>query len=439
MKITINQFLHETNNSDKLLIILIFLFPFLLSISIFLADLFASVSALIVIFLIFFKENQKIFSQLKFETYYFLVFYLIILISLIFSISFEISFLPSFFYFRYFLLAVGIYYLFKKYSFFKNIIFFSLIFTFSLLTFDAIFQNIFAYNIIGYERGKDPTPYVTSFFDDEKKLGSFFVRLLPVLLSIIYFLDLKKFNSYIILIAGYVIFLSSERTALFLYIILMFSYFLIIKNKIKFLIISSFIIFIFFSFNEKLKKKYIDYTLMQIGFIETSWNKNYVGKKRYYSKEHEDLSLTALVIFKDNFLNGSGIKTFHKNCNLYKDKEKNEKINYLNFLNRNNEITCSTHPHNTYLQILSEIGIFGFSMIFFFFLKVLFKNIKILFTKNLNNNDLSFYFLNMAIIINLFPLIPSGSFFNNWLSLIMFYPLGYWLFLNQQRKDILNK
>ena len=78
-------------------------------------------------------------------------------------------------------------------------------------------------------------------------------------------------------------------------------------------------------------------------------------------------------------------------------------------------------------------------MIFFFFLKVLFKNIKILFTKNLNNNDLSFYFLNMAIIINLFPLIPSGSFFNNWLSLIMFYPLGYWLFLNQQRKDILNK
>ena len=157
------------------------------------------------IFLIFFKENQKIFSQLKFETYYFLVFYLIILISLIFQFLLKYHFFHLF-YFRYFLLAVGIYYLFKKYSFLKILYFFSLIFTFSLLTFDAIFQNIFAYNIIGYERGKDPTPYVTSFFDDEKKLGSFFVRLLPVLLSIIYFLDLKKFNSYIILIAGYVIF-----------------------------------------------------------------------------------------------------------------------------------------------------------------------------------------------------------------------------------------
>ena len=46
------------------------------------------------------------------------------------------------------------------------------------------------------------------------------------------------------------------------------------------------------------------------------------GKKRYFSKEHEDLSLTAFIIFKDNYLNGSGIKTFYKACNLYKLNEK---------------------------------------------------------------------------------------------------------------------
>lgn len=434
MKIVFKQFIEKTNSLDKLLISIIFLFPFLLSSSIFLADLFASIAALIVIYLFFFKENKKIFLQLKFEIYYFLIFYFLILISLIFSISFKISFLPSFFYFRYFLFAVGIYYLFKKYFFFKNIIFCSLIFTFSLITFDALIQNIFEYNIFGYRRGVDPTPHITSFFDDEKKLGSFFVRLLPVILAIFYFLDLKKLTFYIILIAGYIIFLSSERTALFLYIILMFSYFLIIKNKIKFLIISSLIIFTLFSFNQKLKFKYIDYTLQQLGFIETNWNKNYMGKKRYYSKEHEDLSLTAFIIFKNNYLNGSGIKTFHESCNFYKQKEKNDKIKYLDFLKRNNELTCSTHPHNTYLQILSEIGIFGFIVIFFLFLKALSNNIKIFLTKNLNNIDMSFYFLNMAIIINLFPLIPSGNFFNNWLSLIMFYPLGYWFFINHERK-----
>ena len=47
---------------------------------------------------------------------------------------------------------------------------------------------------------------------------------------------------------------------------------------------------------------------------------------------------------------------------------------------------------------------------------------------------MSYYFLNLGIIINLFPLIPSGNFFNNWLSLIMFYPLGYWFFINQKIK-----
>ena len=53
MKIIFDQFLTKTNNLDKVLISLIFLFPFLLSISIFLADLFASITAITVIYLFF--------------------------------------------------------------------------------------------------------------------------------------------------------------------------------------------------------------------------------------------------------------------------------------------------------------------------------------------------------------------------------------------------
>ena len=145
--------------------------------------------------------------------------------------------------------------------------------------------------------------------------------------------------------------------------------------------------------------------------------------------------MTAFTIFKDNYFNGSGIKTFYEVCNLYKLDEKKKNKNYLGYLNRNNKITCSTHPHNTYLQILSEIGIFGFFFIFLFFAKTLYENIKIIiFSKKLQNIEMSYYFLNLGIIINLFPLIPSGSFFNNWLSLVMFYPLGYWLFIYQENK-----
>ena len=436
MKITFNNFLSKTNNLDKFLISIIFLFPILLSISIFLADLFASISALILIGLLFVKENKKIIYQIRIELYYFLIFYIIILVSLFFSVSFEKSFLPSFFYFRYFLFAVGIYYLFKKYRFFVNIFFYSLAITFSIVFLDSMLQYMLGYNSLGYKTGADPTPYITSFFHDEKKLGSYLVRLLPIFISLIYFLKLDKFSTYILFLFGFFIFLTSERTAFFLYIIILFFNFLIIKKRIKFFILSSLIIISIFTFNERLKYKYVDYTLKQLGFIETKWNQNYDGKKRYFSKEHEDLSLTAFTIFKDNYFNGSGIKTFYKICNLYKLEEKKKNIDYLSYLNRNNKITCSTHPHNTYLQILSEIGIFGFLIVFIFFLKALYTNIKIIiFSKKLDNINLSYYFLNLGIIINLFPLIPSGNFFNNWISLIMFYPLGYWLFINKESKE----
>tara|TARA_Y100001935_G_scaffold253109_1_gene258486 strand:- start:2788 stop:4116 length:1329 start_codon:yes stop_codon:yes gene_type:complete len=434
MKITFNNFFFKTNNLDKLLISLVFLFPILLSLSIFLADLFASMSALIVIVLFFLKEDRKIIFQIKIELCYFLIFYFLILISLFFSTSFEKSFLPSFFYFRYFLFVIGIYYLLKKYTFFINIFFYSLIFSFATISLDAMVQYLLGYNFLGYKTGMDPTPYVTGFFNDEKKLGSYFVRLLPLFLSLFFFLNLKKFPSYIILISGFFIFLSSERTALFLYFVVLLFYLSIIKNKFKFLLITSLIIITTFSFNEKLKYKYVNYTLKQLGFIETKWNENYKGKKRYFSKEHEDLSLTAFTIFKDNFWNGSGIKTFYDTCNLYKIQEEQNQIRYLDYLNRDNKITCSTHPHNTYLQILSEMGVLGFLFIFIFFLKTLYKNIGIIINRNFNNIKLCYYFLNVGIVINLFPLIPSGSFFNNWLSLIMFYPLGYWLFIHQKNK-----
>lgn len=431
MKITFEQFLSETNNFDKFLIILVFFFPILLCLSIFFADFFASAIALSVIYLFFFDKKKEVFFDIKIQFYFFIIFYFIILLSLIFSFSFKGSFLPSFFYFRYFLFIAGIFYLLEKYSFFSRILFYSLIFTFSIIFIDSTKQFIFGKNFFNQGLGIDPTPFITSFFGNEKKLGSYLVRLLPLVLSLVYFLNFRKYDIYIIALWGIFIFLTSERTALFLYLLVILFSFFINKNKIKFLLIGFLIFFTLFLFNKELKYKYIDYTLKQFGFIETEWNKS-GGKIRYFSKEHEDLSYTALVIFKNNIINGGGIKSFYKICNEYKNKGKQNKIIKYTFLERNNLITCSTHPHNTYFQILSEIGIFGFFIIIILFCKILFLNFKILLNKNHNNLNLSYYFLNVGIIINLFPLIPSGSFFNNWISLIMFYPLGFWFYINKK-------
>ena len=51
------------------------------------------------------------------------------------------------------------------------------------------------------------------------------------------------------------------------------------------------------------------------------------------------------------------------------------------------------------------------------------------FQKNKNNLDFSFSFITMGLIINMFPLIPSGSFFNNWISLIIYFNLGIWFYI----------
>ena len=38
------------------------------------------------------------------------------------------------------------------------------------------------------------------------------------------------------------------------------------------------------------------------------------------------------------------------------------------------------------------------------------------------------YFILITFVINLWPLLPSGNFFNNWLSFIIFFPLGFYIY-----------
>ena len=155
---------------------------------------------------------------------------------------------------------------------------------------------------------------------------------------------------------------------------------------------------------------------------------------RYYSYEHENLVYTSIKIFQENFLIGSGVKSFQLACfDLKKDKLKQIDKN-----KRQNKLVCSTHPHSTYFQILSDIGFFGF----IFALYILYYIISIFskFAFKIYKNDkinISYYFLNVGILVSIFPLIPSGNIFNNWISLILFYLLGFWLYL--KKHNVLKK
>jgi O-antigen ligase len=417
---------------DKYLLIFISLIPIFLATSIFLADLFGSVTGIILIY-IFFKKDNIYLGLIKKEIFLMIAFYFIILISLFLTEFFKISFLASFFYFRYFFISLSIFYLLKKYDFLMPFFLFIIFGTISFVILDAMIQyfngaNLFGYTYKGFGSADlQEIKYLTGFFNEEKKLGSYLVRFLPLILGLIYFGDKAKqlhLHKYILLISGIVIFASSERTALFLYFIILIGYILITKNKLRIILTTIFILLILFTLNPVLRNKYITSTLEQMEFIDSIHYKS--DKIRFISAEHENLIYSAIINFKENFLFGSGVKTFHPQCKKLKEQITEDGI-------KRNMIQCSTHPHSTYFQLLSDIGIFGFLIIFYFLYYIILTFSKMLFNLNRTNKYfLSYYFINLGMLINLFPLIPSGSFFNNWICLMISYLFGFWLFLKTE-------
>jgi len=416
---------------DKCLLILIGLIPISLAISIFMADLFGSTAGITLIY-IFLKKDITFLKLLKKEIFLMMIFYSIILISLFISDFFKHSFLASFFYFRYFFVSLSIFYLLKKYDFLISFFLYIIIGTISFVILDAMIQylngtNLFGYGHSAYLEDERTLKYLTSFFNEEKKLGSYLVRFLPLILGLIYLYDKIKYihlDKCILIIVGLIIFHSSERTALFLYFVILASYILISKNKLKVILTGLFITLILFISNNNLKEKYIDSTLMQMELKESQfYNSN---KVRFVSEEHENLIYTAIVIFKKNFLFGSGVKTFHPQCRKIAEQK-------IESDNQRNKMQCSTHAHNTYFQLLSDVGIFGFLIIFYFLYYLVSTFFKMLLnSKKMDKYFLSYYFINVGMLINLFPLIPSGSFFNNWICLMISYLFGFWLFLKTQ-------
>ena len=98
---------------------------------------------------------------------------------------------------------------------------------------------------------------------------------------------------------------------------------------------------------------------------------------------------------------------------------------------------CSTHPHNTYMQLLSEVGILGFLPVISIFLFSLYIIIIKVFSNILakvNYYSDHYMILQIIIFLNLFPFIPSGSFFNNWISIIYFIPIGFLLYTINKSK-----
>tara|TARA_B100001123_G_scaffold429700_1_gene548595 strand:- start:643 stop:1326 length:684 start_codon:yes stop_codon:yes gene_type:complete len=137
---------------------------------------------------------------------------------------------------------------------------------------------------------------------------------------------------------------------------------------------------------------------------------------------------TSLIMWKEQPLIGFGLKSFRIKCwdILEKDAKK--------FGVRPQNIACGNHSHNYYLQLLSETGIIGTSLLIIFFL-ILLKNSFYFLRKYSQNLNLEIILL-IPIIINIFleiwPLRSSGSFFTNWNATFFWLNVGILLSANKK-------
>ena len=115
---------------------------------------------------------------------------------------------------------------------------------------------------------------------------------------------------------------------------------------------------------------------------------------------------TAIEMYKEYPVLGVGLKNFRNYCN----KQSYKKNIYPSWKNN----SCSTHPHNPYFEILSELGTLGFVVFFGSFLIIFY-----LFIKEYIKNKNPLLFANTIILMTYFvPFLPKGSFFTNWNAII---------------------
>ena len=419
--------MHKNENIffNKIPSFFLIILPFLLITGPFLSDLAVSISA--ILFLINSIKN-KLF---KFYKNYFFIFFLLFWLYIIFNSLLNNTNLDSlrisFSFIRFGIFTLSTWYLIENNKNILKYLFYSIVICFSLLIVDGYIQFIFGSNILGFKLVVGPR--ISSFFGDELILGSYIARFFPILFGLFIILK-EEFNkkklliliSLLFIFSESLIFLSGERSAFFFMNLSAFYMLLMLKNykKLRLIVLtlSLALILVIVQIYPSAKNRIVDQTIIQMNLSSDSSSE----KKYVFSKDHENLYRTSLLIFKDNVFFGAGVKNFRNFC----DDQK-----YIN----SGYASCSTHPHNTYLQFLSELGIFGLMFILsilFYFIYISISHFLNRFKRKYNKSDFQICMLS-AILISLWPFIPTGNFFNNWLCIVYFFPIG--LYLSEIKKN----
>lgn len=370
-------------------------------------------SDLIIVFsmflLIFYFEKKVFINILKNKLVIsFILLWFVSIISSLFSSDIFFSLKSSLFYFRFIIFFIVIYFILSHDELILKKFLNILILIFVILFIDASFQKFFGKNLIGIEISHNVR--ISSFFADELILGSYLVKFYPLLIGLTYLFYKNRFIFIFMLISFFTfvtIILSAEKTAIIIFCIEYFLILIFYRINIKFKISFLFLPILFLSFMLLIFPNIKDRVFTKL--LANSENMSYA-----FSITHHQHYLSAYKVFKEYPIIGVGPKMFRNYC---KDER---------FLISKH--SCTTHPHNYSMQLLSETGVLGFLAFISIYLILIIDFFKILFSKNYNQYVFTFYTVIILNLVNLMPLFPSGSFFNNWISISYSIPVGFYLY-----------
>ncbi len=245
-------------------------------------------------------------------------------------------------------------------------------------------------------------------FGDELIAGGFIQRfsLFTFFILPIYYNKLSKsFSKYVIPIL-FIIFLagiifSGNRMPFILFLMVIFLLLLFQKQTRKFilpfLVVFTICFYVIFNFNNLVKVNFTN-------FFNQISNMTSIVLKMDFDNKASPQYLREFASFYDTWLMnkyvGGGIKNFRYYCHHRPNIQKKE-----NFV-------CNMHPHNYYLEILTETGVIGFVNVSLIFLVILYFTFikKYFLNSNLKDNHIITPFI-FLFIAEIFPLKSTGSFF----------------------------
>ena len=326
----------------------------------------------------------------------------------------------SIFFLRYLLIYIALRFLLEKKYINLKYFFISSSFAALFVSIDILFQyfngqDLFGFSAEGHHKLSGP-------FGDELIAGGFIQRfsLFSFFLIYIYFnnSNLKEYNKYLFTLLFLIFFsaliLSGNRmpTIMFLFLLFMIAIFhkQIRKLFIPFLIVCLLVFTVLFKVNDKTRINFSGFYNQVYEMTLFIKNKDFSNPKSpQYLKEFSSFYNTWLM----NKYLGGGIKNFRYYCH--------EKPNII----KNENFICNMHPHNYYLEILTETGLMGLLLCISIFCITLYIS---LFAKYFTHSSLQknnivapFIFLFLAEI---FPLKSTGSFFTTGNSTYLFLILG---------------